>query len=73
MRNGILTGTEQPVVQVTGMTPVHVKIEVIVFDSNDEKHHVREVCTNTLTRLECTSVHVDSAAHRQHHSGRRTL
>ena len=42
------------------MTAVYVKIEVIVLGSNDEKQHVSEVCSNTLTRrmnaLGCRSI-----------------
>jgi hypothetical protein len=53
------------------MTPVHVKIEVIFFDSNHEKQYVREVRLNTLTYCEYASVHVNSAAHRQNRSRRR--
>ena len=54
-----------------GMTSVKIKIEVIVFDSNDQKQHVGEVCANTLTRRECACVHVNSAAHRQNGPGCR--
>ena len=32
------------------MTPVNVKVEVIGFDTNYEKQHIRELCTSTTTR-----------------------
>ena len=53
------------------MTPIDVKIEVIVFDNNNEDQHVCEVRVNTHSRYQYVFMGIDSAAHCHNCSGCR--